>query len=171
VKNIVNQIKDNALHLYGGARDIIWSLNPSSDNLYEILTRIRDSGVDLFADTGTEFSCEGIQDGFRTVIVPIDYSRNLIMIFKEALNNCLKHSQAHTVTLEIMPNGIQSWRIVLRDNGKGFNLNAIKKGHGIDNMQVRAKRIQAELEFAMLPMGGTRLELRFSLKTKKTIAT
>jgi signal transduction histidine kinase len=139
--------------------------------LYEILTRIRDSGIDLFADTGTEFSCEGIQDAFRTVVVPIDYSRNLIMIFKEALNNCLKHSQAQTVTLEIMPNGIQSWRIVLRDNGKGFNLNAIKKGHGIDNMQVRAKRIQAELEFALLPMGGTRLELRFSLKTPKMIAT
>lgn len=171
VKNIVNQIKDNALQLYGGARDIIWSLNPSSDNLYEILTRIRDSGIDLFADTGTEFSCEGIQEGFRTVLVPIDYSRNLIMIFKEALNNCLKHAQAQAVSLEIMSNGIQSWRIVLRDNGKGFNLNAIKKGHGIDNMQVRAKRIQAELEFALLPMGGTRLELRFSLKTPKTIAT
>jgi len=65
-----------------------------------------------------------------------------------------------------MPNGFQSWRIILRDNGKGFSLNTIKKGHGIDNMQIRAKRIEAELDFAMLPIGGTRLELRFSLKTK-----
>ncbi|AEE49352.1 ligand-binding sensor domain-containing protein [Haliscomenobacter hydrossis] len=166
VKGIVSQIKENAVQLYGGARDIIWALNPSSDNLYEILTRIRDFGVDLFADTGIEFSCEGIQDVYRGVVVPIDYSRNLIMIFKEALNNCLKHSQAQSVTFEVMPNGFQSWRIILRDNGKGFSLNTIKKGHGIDNMQIRAKRIQADLDFAILPIGGTRLELRFSLKTK-----
>ena len=166
VKGIVQQIKENAVQLYGGARDIIWSLNPSSDNLFEILTRIRDLGVDLFADTGIDFSCEGILDSYHDVHVPIDYSRNLIMIFKEALNNCLKHSQAQAVTFEVMPIGYQSWRIILRDNGKGFHLENIKKGHGIDNMQVRAKRINAQLDFALLPLGGTRLELRFGLKEK-----
>lgn len=168
VKGIVQQIKENAVQLYGGARDIIWSLNPTSDNLFEILTRIRDLGVDLFADTGIDFSCEGIQDSYHDVHVPIDYSRNLIMIFKEALNNCLKHSQAQSVTFEVMPIGYQAWRIILRDNGKGFTLENIKKGHGIDNMQVRAKRINAQLDFALLPLGGTRLELRFGLKEKKS---
>lgn len=164
VKGIVHQIKENTVQLYGGARDIIWSLNPSSDNLYEILIRIRDLGVDLFADTGIEFNCEGILDQYHEVHVPIDYSRNLIMIFKEALNNSLKHSQAQAVSFEVMPIGQQEWRIILRDNGKGFSLDNVKKGHGIDNMQVRAKRINAQLEFALLPLGGTRLELRFKLK-------
>lgn len=167
VKGIVQQIKENTVQLYGGARDIIWSLNPSSDNLHEILTRIRDLGVDLFADTGIEFNCEGILDQYHDVYVSIDYSRNLIMIFKEALNNCLKHSQAQAVSFEVMPIGQQEWRIILRDNGKGFSLDNVKKGHGIDNMQVRAKRINAQLDFALLPLGGTRLELRFKLKTLK----
>jgi ligand-binding sensor domain-containing protein/signal transduction histidine kinase len=163
--NLVQQIKENALQLYAGARDIIWSLNPGSDNLHEVLSRIRDFGQDLFAETDIAFHFEGIDDAFRQVSLPMDHSRNLIMIFKEALGNALKHAGCSEVKLSFEFISEHHWRMTLKDNGQGFSPFERKKGHGMDNMQRRAERIQAEIQFISHPLQGTRVILEW--KTHK----
>ena len=55
---LIDQIQDNAGQLYSGTRDILWSLQPSNDNLYQVMHRIRDFGRDLFGDTDTQFEME-----------------------------------------------------------------------------------------------------------------
>ena len=45
-KKLIAQIKENVAALYAGTKDILWSLQPESDNLYEILNRIKDFGID-----------------------------------------------------------------------------------------------------------------------------
>jgi ligand-binding sensor domain-containing protein/signal transduction histidine kinase len=159
--NLVQQIKENALQLYAGARDIIWSLNPGSDNLHEVLSRIRDFGQDLFAETDIVFHFEGIDDAFRQVSLPMDHSRNLIMIFKEALGNALKHARCSEVKLSFEFISENHWRMTLKDNGQGFSPFERKKGHGMDNMQRRAERIQAEIQFISHPLQGTRVILEW----------
>lgn len=161
---IITQIQDNAAQLYGGTRDILWSLKPANDNLFEILHRIRDFGTELFQDTDIHFAFEGTNEQWRNYKLPIDQSRNLIMIFKEALNNCLKYAQATEVTLQAKLKEEGVLQLSLTDNGKGFDQHYVKRGHGIDNMNVRAKRIEGRLYIDSQKGKGTVIHLSFRLR-------
>ncbi len=165
-RRILEQIQENTAQLYGGTRDILWSLKPSNDNLYEILHRIRDFGNELFQDTEVEFRFIGTDEKWRNYKLPMDVSRNLIMIFKEALNNSLKYAQAKHVTLEAHIKQIDALQLVLTDDGKGFDIHNYKKGHGINNMNIRAKRIHAKLYLDSRPGKGTIINLTFRLLPK-----
>lgn len=167
-KRIIDQIQDNTGQLYSGTKDILWSLKPSNDNLYQVLHRIRDFGVELFQDTEVDFQFIGTEDKWKDFTLPMDFSRNLIMIFKEALNNCLKYSGATLVKLEVTLQNHDLLHLVLTDNGQGFDIEHTKKGHGIDNMNVRAKRINARLYIDTSPGKGTVISLGFKIPPKSS---
>ncbi len=166
-KRILTQIQENAMQLYGGTRDILWSLQPANDNLYEIVHRIRDLGNELFQDTDVEFNFYGTDEAWKKYKLPMDVSRNLTMIFKEALNNCLKYSEAKHVKLEANVTAGHNVDIQLSDDGKGFSLPHVKKGHGIDNMNVRAGRLGGKLYIDSNTDKGTTIALRFHIKPLK----
>lgn len=160
---ILGQIEENTALLYSGTRDILWSLKPSNDNLYELLHRIRDFGIELFQDTEVAFSFEGIEEDWRKYRLPMDVSRNLLMIFKEALNNSLKYSEAKTVWIEVIMKRRNVMQLVIRDDGKGFDLQLYKKGNGINNMTIRAGRINGRLYVDSRPGKGTIISLTFKI--------
>jgi ligand-binding sensor domain-containing protein/signal transduction histidine kinase len=163
LSHLADQIKENSIQLYSGTRDIIWSLNPASDNLYEILQRIRDFGSELFDETEVSFAFQGLEESYRDIKLPIDYSRNLIMIFKEALTNALRHAACTQVTLEVKRVPDEQLSIRLSDDGSGFKEQLMQKGHGIANMNIRATRIGASLKVDTFEQQGTIIELRFKI--------
>jgi ligand-binding sensor domain-containing protein/signal transduction histidine kinase len=166
-RRILDQIQDNTGQLYSGTRDILWSLKPSNDNLYEILHRIRDFGGELFQDTEIDFIFTGTDERWRDYKMPLDISRNLIMIFKEALNNTLKYANATEVKLDVNLRADEALQLVLTDNGTGFDVQYVKRGHGIDNMNVRAARINGRLYIDSRKGKGTIINLTFKLPSKR----
>jgi signal transduction histidine kinase/ligand-binding sensor domain-containing protein len=158
---LIGQIQDNTGRLYQGTRDILWSLKPSNDNLYEILHRIRDFGTELFSDTPVKFSFTGTDERWRGYRLPLDMSRNLTMIFKEALNNALKYSGATEVTLEAILDASDKLTLKLRDNGKGFDAETVQRGHGLANIRSRAGRLGGIVDMHSEPGSGTAITLSF----------
>lgn len=167
-KKLLEQIKQNAASLYNGTKDILWALDPQSDNLYEILNHIRDFGNELFLDTSTEFGFHGIDESLNEVILPMEYSRNIPMIFKELLNNILKHSHATDVTISLDEIQKGEMRLILRDNGCGFDGKETNKGQGINNIITRTKRINGLININSEKGKGTLIELKISLKPVTT---
>lgn len=168
-ERLINQIQDNTAQLYSGTRDILWSLKPSNDSLYEVLHRIRDFGGELFQDTEIDFRFIGTDEKWHSYKLPLDVSRNLIMIFKEALNNTLKYSKASEVKLEAYLRDDRTLQMILTDNGAGFDIHYVKKGHGIDNMNVRAGRIHGRLYIDSEKGKGTITTLTFKLPLDYTV--
>lgn len=162
-ERIINQIQENTAELYGGTRDILWSLKPSNDNLYEVLHRIRDFGGELFQDTDIVYTFDGIEDNWKRFRIPIDVSRNLIMIFKEALNNSLKYANAAKVTIKASLRAQDVFHIELTDDGSGFDIKEPRKGQGLNNMQQRASRINGRLYIDTEKGRGTIIVLTFRL--------
>ncbi len=159
---LIDQIQDNAGQLYGGTRDILWALQPSNDNLYQVMHRIRDFGHDLFGDTDILFEMEDVPAQWKDSRLPMDASRNLIMIFKEALNNVLKYAGASRVVIaSLMQDG--ELLIYLRDNGEGFDSGSIKRGQGLTNMETRAKRLGATLKIESAERRGTSITLSLKI--------
>lgn len=163
IGKIINQMRENSAALYSGTKDILWSLHPESDNLYEILKRLKDFGTELFEDTETDFSIQGLnEEALAPYRLPMDYSRNLMMIFKEALNNVLKHAHARQALLKIELTESQM-AIVLEDNGEGFDKDVPGKGQGLGNMNIRARRINGQLHLESSPAKGTTVALTFTI--------
>ena len=164
---ILDQIRDNAGQLYSGTRDILWTLKPSNDNLFEVLERINEFGHDLFGDTEITFIGAVAEDSWTQYYIPMDAARNLMMIFKEAMNNGLKYAAASQVSLSTTMDANKQLTITLIDNGKGFDEATIKKGHGLVNMQVRAKRLNGTITINSKPGAGTITTLQFKITPNK----
>ena len=77
--------------------------------------------------------------------LPIHIRQNLFLIFKEAINNIYKHSNASVVKVNL--SNLQNEFIMkITDDGDGYNPALVKNGSGLKNMQMRAKRIGAKIE-------------------------
>lgn len=162
-KKLLEQIKQNASSLYNGTKDILWALDPQSDNLYEILSHIKDFGNELFLDTPVEFEFNGIEKSLDQVKLPMEYSRNIPMIFKELLNNILKHAHATHVVLNVDSIQKEELRLTLTDNGMGFDKNETRKGQGINNIVMRIKRINGDININSERGKGTQIGLKIKI--------
>ena len=68
---------------------------------------------------------------------------NLLRIYKEALTNVIKHSQASSVTVTLKVSG-QKLVLAVQDNGIGWDDNR-SSGRGLSNMKKRAKEVGGEV--------------------------
>jgi signal transduction histidine kinase len=79
--------------------------------------------------------------------------QNVYLIFKEAVNNAAKHSGADEVKISII-NGNGKFKMEIVDNGAGIKVDERHgRHHGIENMEMRAKRIGGELTINNLDKG------------------
>lgn len=169
-QKMIQQINHASESLYKGAKDIIWTLQPQSDYLSELLVRIRANTEEMISyanivlDFQQEFTDNTISlHQFDNIKLENEYSRNIIMIFKEAVNNCVKHSGATQISL-IVKVGREQCTIQMRDNGKGLNGADKPDGNGLKNMQRRADRINALFTISANKGNGVQIELLFSYK-------
>ena len=162
-KNLVEQIQQNAVALYNGTKDILWALDPKSDNLYETLVHIRETGVEMFQDVNINFSFDGIDSNFNQIRLPMEYSRNITMIFKELLTNVLKHAGAQTVVINVEQPVKNRLNIMITDDGKGYDEHKLRRGHGLVNIKARAGRIDAAFSLKSNTANGTTAQLQVKL--------
>ncbi|HEX7556130.1 MAG TPA: GAF domain-containing sensor histidine kinase [Leptolinea sp.] len=126
-------------------RNYILDLRPrqlSDENLMQGLQRL----VNEFrANTLIEASINGPSDGLESL--PASQALALFHICQEALANTAKHAKAKKVD-------VVAWRttdralLEIRDNGRGFEMESTKTslGHGLSNMQTRARNVGGDLE-------------------------
>jgi|GEM_PF-1454079 len=158
VRSYLGKITDAAQRLGSDSRDFIWALNPQKDTLADLEQHLNDFAIDLFTDSDIEFSISK-KDCSKSIVLSMDWRRNVTLIIKEALHNAMKHSNADLVKLEFFCNDEGRIRVSVSDNGKGFNLDHDRIGNGLDNMQSRASKLGAELIIESAAGIGTTVEL------------
>lgn len=148
--------------------DIIWSVTPKHDTLNEMLLRMKNYTVEICSINRIEYEIS-VQEINENISLNEEIRRNIYLIFKEALNNCIKHSNSSKILLKTnYCNG--NFEMSVIDNGIGFEIDSITKstkdnivkissGHGINNMKKRAEEIKAELKVESSPNIGTSITL------------
>jgi len=85
-------------------------------------------------------------------------------IAQEQLKNILKYAEAKSVTIQVYIDD-EKLRLIIADDGKGFDLSAPRSGVGITNIASRAEVFNGKVEIDTLPGHGCTLKIVFDLKS------
>ena len=147
--------------------DIVWAINPKRDTLRELLRRMRGFATDIFTSRNIEFSFHSPDHDLELRLGP-DVRRDVFLIFKEAVNNAVRHSQCSKAEIELKIVGA-SLVLMVSDDGQGFDASQNGEGNGLVNMRRRAESINGKLEISSTIGEGTIVILRASIGHRHTI--
>ena len=141
----LNKIITNAHSLYYAMKDLLWVLDPTKDSVYDLALLLKDFGDELFDKTGIAFHTEGLDpEAMQGRQLAMDQKRHVALMFKEAMNNSLKHANASKAWLSVKLKG-DHLKVAFTDNGEGFDSNGLPdSGNGLLNMRTRAETIGAD---------------------------
>jgi signal transduction histidine kinase len=142
--------------------DIVWLINPARDQLRDLMQRMRRFASDVFTGRGIEFTFSAPADE-RHLKVGADVRRHVYLIFKEAVNNVVRHSGCTEAHIELRAE--DRWFVLMvRDDGRGFNPAQAGDGDGLANMRERARMMGAQLQVDSGDGRGTTVTLRVMLR-------
>ena len=82
-------------------------------------------------------------------------ARELVMVTREALNNCVRHAQATCIVIALRHIGPRV-QLSIRDNGTGFDVgHGRAKGVGLAQMEYRIRKIGGRLDIQSTAGQGT----------------
>jgi signal transduction histidine kinase len=141
--------------------DIVWAINPGKDRVDDLTRRMRQHAQVVFESRNIclEFNAP---KSARELKLNADTRRNVYLIFKESINNIIRHSDARSVQINFE---IENSELLLSiiDYGKGFDATVEYDGNGLISMKTRAAESGGSLEISSPAGGGTMLTLRFPM--------
>lgn len=135
-------------------RSYILDLRPRKLHEENLMSGLRRLVTEFRANTLVEVFLQGPPQE----IVQLNEARALTLfhICQEALANIAKHAHAHRVDISLWST---PERVLLEvsDDGKGFDAGQVEQtlGHGLSNMQTRARNADGEVEITSEPGAGT----------------
>ncbi len=136
-------------------KDIVWLINPEHEKLEDLLLRMKDAAAKLLANIHHTFDAD---EQNLAGTLDMDLRRNIILIYKEILNNITKHAQATNVQIRVRTSDGQ-FQLCVQDNGRGFDEATVTRGNGLNNLHTRAAKIGGSLAITSSPGKGTSVEL------------
>ena len=132
---------------------IVWAVNPRHDTLASLFEYTGQQAADMLRSAGLRCRVDFPHDVPERRI-HADFRHHLHLLMREAVNNAIKHAGATEVALhaELLPDSL---RIVVRDDGKGFEPGDTPSGHGMANMQERAQALGGKCVISCKVGSGT----------------
>jgi len=161
ISGLLTKIDTASRNLFNGTRDFIWAIDPRNDYLEEVFFNLKDFGEELFDNTGISFYSFYENPYEKSLKLPSGWSRQIVLIFKEALTNSLKYSSAGHVYLTFHLTERGNFKIHLHDDGIGFEMQEKESlSRGIHNMRGRAEKIGVRLSILSEKERGTKVNLQ-----------
>ena len=88
-------------------------------------------------------------------MVPDGARGDLIQIAREILSNVARHAQASEVSIACAIREGESVVMTIEDDGVGFDPATVTRGHGLTNIEERARRIGGDLRISERRPKGT----------------
>lgn len=137
----LNKIAETSRTAVSNMRDVVWSIDSRNDKCSDLIDRMHEY-ISLVIDNEHihcvfDKSIENTNLQLELVI-----RQNLYLIFKESINNIVKHANATKVNIHLKLNNKMVY-LLIENNGKP----CIEKGSGmgIKNMEMRANKMKAKL--------------------------
>jgi ligand-binding sensor domain-containing protein/two-component sensor histidine kinase len=137
--------------------DIVWAINPKRESLLDLTRRMRQHADELFTlrNIDLRFDAPVAAENLK---LGVEVRRDVLLIFKEAVNNAARHSQCSHVDIRLR---VEASRLILSivDDGIGFDTSKETEGNGVLSMRRRAQRLNGMLEVRSPNGSGTAVKL------------
>jgi two-component system, LuxR family, sensor kinase FixL len=154
----LSMIASASRELIDSMSDIVWAINPQKDQLSDLTQRMRLFASDILTARNIKFrfSAPGADQDVR---IGANMRREVFLIFKESVNNLVRHSGCTEAEIEFH---IEDEWLALRvsDNGAGFDLSRQSDGHGLMSMRERARDSGGDFEVLSGKGDGTTVKLK-----------
>jgi len=159
-KNYLAKASEDIQRISESLSDIVWNINPKYDDAESLFIRMKRYGADMFDGKNICGQFELPPPG-TALNMSMTQRRDLYLIYKEAVNNLVKYSNAKNAVVKITTDN-SSVSMLVKDDGKGFDEGVGKAGNGLRNMRQRAIASGADIAIKSVPGHGTEilLELR-----------
>jgi signal transduction histidine kinase/ligand-binding sensor domain-containing protein len=138
----LGHISDLSREAVNTMSDVLWSIDARNDKAGSFTDRMQEHALGMFGDTSIDVRFD-ITETDQDQFMEPDTRQQLYLIFKEALNNVLKHSNATYVKIKYAQKGKRFELTIENDrNDVNKSLNT-PLGQGLRNMEMRAGRIGA----------------------------
>lgn len=142
---IVQRIAYSCRNAAASLRDVVWAIDARQDTAADLLLRMQDFAARTLALANIETIWTAPHFGEKDVIES-QKRHHIYLIYKELVTNCLRHSKATRVNIELEKQR-NTLYLRFRDNGQGFDPALIHSGMGLSNIRMRAEKIGATLRF------------------------
>jgi signal transduction histidine kinase len=155
-KDILARMSRNTKETMDKMGDIVWMIKPGETEAGSLVQRMQRFAYEIAATKNIEVHMELSE--LEPFNLSMHHRKNVYLIFKEALNNAVKYSGTEKIHIDA---SIEDKELVMRvkDFGQGFDNSVVKKGNGLDNMQNRAKEMNAKLNVESSVKAGTLITL------------
>lgn len=171
----LEEIAGTSRELVDSMSDIVWAINPERDHLSDLIQRMRNLAGEMteLADIGLRVHLSGIETD-ADLPLGADLRREIYLIFKETINNLVKHSACEMAEISF---AIENDALIIsvKDDGKGFSVPAngngtsaagtTRGGNGLPNIKRRAANLGGSYEISSEIGKGTTAVLRVPLQT------
>lgn len=156
-REIIGRISHHSRAMLDAMDDIVWAVNPRNDHFNDLEVRMREFAIPLLEARDINFE---MQTGphLQSTRLSMEGRKNIYLIFKECINNILKHAFAKHITVAIERSSHQII-LTITDDGKGFDINAQNNRNGLRNLKKRASEIDGNVEIRSKPGDGTTITL------------
>jgi signal transduction histidine kinase/sugar lactone lactonase YvrE len=153
LSTLVDEIGTTSRDLIDTMNDIVWSVDPKKDSFEDLALHMKTYASRILEAQQIDYEID-IPSDLSLVRLPVEFRRNVFLIFKEALNNIVRHSKARNVMLTVQQSG-GSLMMRLVDDGRGFSTEQVARGNGIHNMKQRAAACRGTVDFSQRENKGT----------------
>ncbi len=136
--------------------DIVWSIKPSNDSMQKITARMREHATNMLEAKEIDFDFI-VGEDVKDVKLDMEARRDFFLVFKEAVNNSAKYSNAKKVLIQLTMQN-KKLLLVVKDDGAGFDL-AEADGNGLGNMNKRADNMNGNVTIKSAIGEGTMVRL------------
>jgi signal transduction histidine kinase/ligand-binding sensor domain-containing protein len=145
----------------GAMSDIVWAIDPNHESLADLIVRMRRHAEEVFTlrDIDLTFNAPDAHDAIR---LRMDVRRDLLLIFKEAVNNTVRHSRCSRVSVDLSRQG-SHLVLSVADDGVGFDTSRESTGQGLASLRRRADRMNGTLHIRSGQRAGTTVTLQVPL--------
>ena len=160
---MLNDIAQTSRQLVDGIGDIVWSIDPRHQHLGDTVERLSDFAGGILEAKGIQWQLDAAPRAL-SVMLSAAQRRQLYLVFKEAIHNIAKHSEARRASLRLsVEQG--TLRAEITDDGRGIRADD-GHGMGLRSMRSRAADLGGTLEILSATPQGTRITLRFPIRSK-----
>lgn len=156
-RGVIGHISQQSRTMLEAMDDIVWAVNPKNDHFNDLAVRMREFAIPLLEACNIRFDIN-IDADIQNTRVQMEARKGIFLIFKECINNIIKHSNCTKMSVSVKKLNNQL-EFIITDNGKGYDINQQSNRNGLANMQKRAKEMNAVYRITSQPGNGTTLML------------